>query len=93
MEDISRLRDSKYLDYVRKRGCVICGGEAQAHHLQRAQPRAMGRKTGDQYTVPLCPAHHFELHDLGDETLFWALQGIDVMEYSEALFREYNDAD
>ena len=30
------------------------------HHLPFAQPRALGRKVSDEYTVPLCRAHHRE---------------------------------
>jgi hypothetical protein len=43
--------------------------------------KGMGMKPGDEYAVPLCRAHHRELHDYGNERLWWALQGIDPMEW------------
>lgn len=41
----------------------------------------MGLKTGDQWAVPLCPTHHRELHQMGDETLWFSLQGIDPISW------------
>ena len=34
----------------------------EAHHIRFAQPRALGRKVSDEYTVPVCRLHHRELH-------------------------------
>jgi hypothetical protein len=42
-----------------------------AHHLKFAQPRALGRKVSDEFTVPLCRAHHQELHGHGNEKAWW----------------------
>jgi hypothetical protein len=39
------------------------------HHLRFAQPRALGRKASDEFTVPLCRVHHREVHRAGDWTL------------------------
>jgi len=36
---------------------AICAA-AQAHHLRFMQPRAMGSKVSDEWTVPLCVTHH-----------------------------------
>ena len=38
-----------------------------AHHLKFAEPRALGRKVSDEFTVPLCREHHHELHRNGNE--------------------------
>ena len=38
-----------------------------AHHLRFAQPKALGRKVSDEFTVPLCNLHHRELHTWGNE--------------------------
>ncbi|MBB4361503.1 hypothetical protein GGD65_002525 [Bradyrhizobium sp. CIR18] len=37
-----------------------------------AQPPALGRKVSDEFTVPLCHAHHEELHRHGNERAWWA---------------------
>jgi hypothetical protein len=48
--------------------CLICGRRPTgAHHLRFAQPRAMGPKLSDEFTVPLCRIHHRHLHLRADE--------------------------
>ena len=42
------------------------------HHLKVAQPRSLGRKVSDEFTVPLCRKHHRELHQHGNEANWWA---------------------
>jgi len=42
-----------------------------AHHLKLAQPRSLGRKVSDEFTVPLCRKHHRELHRHGNEATWW----------------------
>jgi hypothetical protein len=32
-----------------------------------AQPRALGLKVSDEFTVPLCRDHHQQLHQAGNE--------------------------
>jgi hypothetical protein len=54
-----RHRDKGHLKFVAPQPCLVCGRRpADAHHLRFTQPRAMGRKVSDEFTVPLCPAHH-----------------------------------
>ncbi len=54
-----RRRSKEHLRYVARQPCVICGrAPSHAHHLRFAQPRAMGLKVSDEYTVPLCSGHH-----------------------------------
>ena len=43
-----------------------------AHHLKFAQPRALGRKVSDDFTVPLCRSRHQALHRQGNEIAWWA---------------------
>lgn len=72
-----RVRSILYLRHVRSKPCLICGQMAEAHHLTHAQPRAMSLKTGDQFTVPLCSAHHVNLHESPmRESIWWAQHGI-----------------
>jgi len=49
----------------------------------------MGLKVGDNWCVPLCHAHHMELHRFGDERTWWDLQGIDPLEIAKQLYEEY----
>ncbi|MCZ6774285.1 MAG: hypothetical protein O7G83_20190, partial [Proteobacteria bacterium] len=63
-----RIRDKDHLRYVASQPCLVCGrSPSHAHHIRFAQPRAMGRKVSDEWTVPLCVAHHRALHTVGDE--------------------------
>jgi len=67
-----RLRDSDHRKFVSTQPCLVCGRTpADAHHLRFAQPRALGRKVSDEFTVPLCRAHHRELHRHGNEAAWW----------------------
>jgi hypothetical protein len=49
------------------------------HHLRFSQPRALGRRVSDEFTVPLCRVHHRELHRQGDERSWWNKANIDPM--------------
>jgi len=72
-----RLRNKEHLIFVGKQPCLICGRRpAHAHHLRFAQPRAMGLKVSDEFTVPLCAGHHDAVHKTGDERAWWARHGI-----------------
>lgn len=79
-----RVRSDAYLKHIRGQNCLYCGVPGEAHHLTHAQPRAMGRKTGDQYAVPLCHYHHMALHQSPmPEKTWWALKGIDPIKWAE----------
>ena len=52
-----------HLKFVASQPCLICGRHlSDPHHLGFAQPRAIGLKVSDQFTVPLCRGHHRQLH-------------------------------
>jgi ERF superfamily len=75
-----RLHDKEHCRFVATQPCVVCGRTpAEAHHIRFAQPRAMGRKVSDEYTVPVCRLHHRELHRYGDEASWWAGVGVDPL--------------
>jgi hypothetical protein len=62
-----RIRDRDHVRHVMKQPCLICGRRpSDPHHLRFAQSRALGRKVSDEFTVPLCRAHHREIHRCGD---------------------------
>lgn len=84
-----RLRSSAHLAFVASRPCLICGrNRAHAHHLKFAQPTALGRKVSDEFTVPLCSFHHHELHQHGDERVWWETHRIDALAVAEELWSE-----
>jgi hypothetical protein len=77
---VIRLRDKEHCKFIMTQPCVVCGrAPTEAHHIRFAQPRALGRKVSDEYTVPVCRLHHRELHRYGDEASWWAGVGIDPL--------------
>ena len=84
-----RVRSKEHLAFVKRKPCLVCGrAPSQAHHLRFAQPRAMARKVSDEFTVPLCNIHHFELHQFGDEKNWWKEMGIDPLLVARKLWLE-----
>ena len=49
------------------------------HHLTFMQPRALGHRVSDEFTVPVCRVHHRELHRQGDEAAWWGKIHIDPL--------------
>ncbi len=83
-----RLRDKEHCKFVAAQPCVVCGrAPSEAHHIRFAQPRALGRKVSDEYTVPVCRLHHRELHGYGDEASWWAAVTIDPLPIALELWR------
>jgi hypothetical protein len=82
-----RHRDKAHLKFVASQPCLVCGrSPADAHHLRFTQPRAMGRKVSDEFTVPLCRTHHRDNHRFGDEEAWWARSSINPVEVSRKLW-------
>ena len=82
-----RIRDRDHIRHVIKQACLICGRRpSDPHHLRFAQSRALGRKVSDEFTVPLCRAHHREVHRCGDEGLWWGKTGTDPLAAARALW-------
>lgn len=87
LSEPTRIRSSGHLAFVASRPCLICGrNRAHAHHLKFAQPTALGRKVSDEFTVPLCSTHHRELHQHGDERVWWAAHRIDALRIASELW-------
>ena len=75
-----RSRDKEHLRFVCRQPCTVCGRTpCEAHHLRFAQPRAMGRRVSDEFTVPLCRLHHRELHRVGNELSWWKGLNLDPL--------------
>jgi hypothetical protein len=86
---LRRRRDKPHLKCIASKPCLICDRTpCQAHHIRFAQPRAMGMKVGDEWTVPLCATHHQLLHDAGNEADWWKTEDIDPLAIAERLWQE-----
>jgi hypothetical protein len=73
---------------VASQPCLVCGrSPGHAHHVRFAQPRAMGRKVSDEWTIPLCATHHRSLHTVGNEEKWWKASGIDPITHAERLWQ------
>jgi hypothetical protein len=82
-----RHRDKAHLKFVASHPCLIRGrSPADAHHLKFTQPRAMGRKVSDEFTVPLCRIHHRDLHSVGDEIAWWERRAVDPIATARVLW-------
>jgi len=69
-----------HLRFIVRQPCTVCGRQpCEAHHIRFGQQRALSRKVSDEFTVPLCRAHHRELHGTGDERSWWNRVNIDPM--------------
>lgn len=57
-------RNTKYLAFVRKQFCCICGDDRNihAHHTESG---GVGLKGSDYSAVPLCPKCHVKIHNSG----------------------------
>jgi hypothetical protein len=83
-----RYRNRDHLRFVSQQPCLLCGRKpADAHHIRFVQPRALGRKASDEYTVPLCRTHHRAVHRTGDEQAWWRQAGIDPVKVAGKLWK------
>jgi hypothetical protein len=82
-----RRRDKQHLRFVCTQPCLVCGRvPSEPHHLRFSEPRALGRKVSDEFTVPLCRAHHRELHNRGNERAWWEALKIDPAPVAQQLW-------
>jgi hypothetical protein len=86
--EVRRHRDKSHLRLVALEPCLVCGRTpSDPHHLRFAQPRALGRKTSDEFVVPLCRTHHRQNHQVGDERAWWSAIAIDPLLTAERLWQ------
>jgi len=82
-----RRRNKAHLAFVAAQPCLVCQrSPCDAHHLKFAQPRTLGRKVSDEFTVPLCRTHHRDNHRFGDEQAWWSNLAIDAVGTSRQLW-------
>jgi hypothetical protein len=87
LPEAKRLWDKQHLRFVAKQPCLVCGREpCDPHHLRFAQARGLGQKVSDEFTVPLCRAHHRELHRAGKEAAWWGRMGIEPLTTARELW-------
>jgi ERF superfamily len=83
-----RYRNRDHLRFVMQQPCLLCGRKpSDAHHIRFVQPRALGRKASDEFSVPLCRSHHRAVHRAGDEKAWWEQAGIDPIKVARKLWR------
>lgn len=70
-----RIRDKNHLAFIRSLPCAKCVQESkskkifwksEACHIRKGTNGALGRRPGDDYTLPLCPFHHRRQHQIGE---------------------------
>ncbi|MGA7308969.1 MAG: hypothetical protein WBX05_08475 [Pseudolabrys sp.] len=84
-----RLRDKSHLKFVASQACLVCGRQpCDPHHLRFAQPKAIGLKVSDEFTVPLCRGHHRQVHQAGNEVAWWEKLNINALEIVERLSKQ-----
>lgn len=87
-----RVKDGTYLNFTRRGDCLACtlGGPSHAHHLQHGEGRSLGLRVGDNWTVPLCPACHHDLHHSPvKEEEWWEAVGIDPIPIATQQWEKY----
>jgi ERF superfamily len=84
-----RYRNRDHLRFVMQQPCLLCGRKpSDAHHIRFVQPRALGRKASDEFSVPLCRSHHRAVHRAGDEKAWWKQAGIDPIKVARKLWKD-----
>jgi hypothetical protein len=84
-----RYRNREHLLFVSRQPCLFCGRKpSDPHHLRYTQPRALGRKTSDEFAVPLCRTHHRAAHRAADEKAWWKAIGIDPIKVAHKLWKD-----
>jgi hypothetical protein len=95
VQHVRRERDgmsARHLDLVRQLPCIITYEKPTVpHHLLRTGEHGMGRKSSDQWAVPMTAAAHDALHTDGDEGAFFSRHGIDARAVARALWAHTGD--
>lgn len=87
--EVKRIRSKEHLKFVARQPCLICGRQpSHAHHVRFAQPRGVGLKVSDEFTVPLCAIHHHDNHTVGNERHWWQDRKLDPLTVARKLWEE-----
>ena len=88
------IRDRKHMAFVGSLPCCITGSDffVVYHHLLRGtDEKCAGRKSGDNWVIPLTSHVHTALHLNGNETEFLKAEGIDGPALAKALWDASGD--
>lgn len=85
--------DRKHLANIRDLPCCVTGmvSAVEAHHLLRSGEHGTGRKSSDQWAIPLNAEIHRALHAAGDEDEFLAKHGVDGRALAKSLWAARGD--
>lgn len=91
-----RLVCKAHLAYVASQPCCVplCGrpSPSNVHHLRVPGSGACaGRRSADNFAVPLCPEHHqgqFGVHGYSSEVVRWKIWEVDPLALAAQLWRE-----
>ena len=53
---MTTAKEKAHLSRVAALGCIVCGAQAQVHHIRAG--RGMALRASHYDTIPLCPPHH-----------------------------------
>ena len=64
---VKPVRDKKYIKFIKELSCIVCQAPppSDPHHSETG---GRGTKASDTTAIPLCHAHHNELHCTGKKT-------------------------
>lgn len=87
----ARLRDPKYLIWVRELPCIACWLETGANpdHTNLPMQGAKGLKSSDSQVIPLCHRCHTLRHNIGVKTFYEENTGHTVQECVDLAKRIY----
>ncbi len=89
-----RYRNKEHLRFVAQQPCLLCARKpSDPHHLRFVQPRALGRKASDEFTVPLCRGHQRAAHRSGNERAWWKAAGINPIKIARQLWTRTRRSD
>ena len=88
-----RLRDERYLAFVRRQSCCVCGAPApsDAAHvryqslLDGKRSTGLAEKPDDRWAVPMNRSCHRLQHSMNERD-FWAMKGIDPLAIAQKLY-------
>lgn len=91
-----RYDNPEYRKWIRQQPCTACKAEIdiQPHHWQTPTNHGVGLKPDDTWCMPLCGAHHHEIHSKGKLTCgrkWWKMESGNGWALDNLAAREIRD--